>query len=78
MEKGKLVASTPQENRGMGESLTMLAEYKNKKVFYPDASNTWYQEIDKFDYNDPKILDENAHFTQLVWKATKKVGFGYA
>lgn len=78
LKKGQLVASTAQENRGMGESLSMLTEYKNKKVFYPNATNTWYQQIEKFDYTNPKIDNENAKFTQLVWKATKKVGFGYA
>ena len=62
----------------MGESLSMHKGYKNKKVFYPDATNTWYQQISKFDYNNPKIDIKNSKFTQLVWKSTKKVGFGYA
>ncbi len=38
----------------------------------------WYNE--KFDYkfNSNKYIKDTGHFTQLVWKSTELVGFGYS
>jgi len=35
---------------------------------------SWYDEVDKYDFNSPGLKDEAGHFTQLVWKDTKRVG----
>ncbi|VDK36569.1 unnamed protein product, partial [Dibothriocephalus latus] len=42
-----------------------------------DASNAWYSEIKDFKFGVQSI-QQCGHFTQLVWKATKLVGFGMA
>ncbi len=43
------------------------------------ANRAWYEEINDYNYDKPGYSLNNKqifHFTQLVWKATKKVGFG--
>jgi len=43
------------------------------------ATESWYSEIDDFDFNKPEAkLKGCGHFTQVIWKASQKVGFGIA
>ncbi|XP_032904586.1 uncharacterized protein LOC116990755 [Amblyraja radiata] len=43
-----------------------------------DASESWYNEIKKYDFKSPGFHSETGHFTQLVWKASRELGVGYA
>ena len=36
----------------------------------------WYNQIIYFDFQKPRITDQNSYFIQLVWRSTKKVGVG--
>uniref|UniRef100_A0A0N4ZN92 SCP domain-containing protein n=1 Tax=Parastrongyloides trichosuri TaxID=131310 RepID=A0A0N4ZN92_PARTI len=38
----------------------------------------WYYENSKYDYNKNEMVPGAKHFTQMVWKATKRIGCGYA
>ena len=39
---------------------------------------SWYNEIKEYDFNNPGFKSEAGHFTQIIWKDTKEVGFGFA
>lgn len=67
---------------GLGENLYRV------KITYPDqpvmpimvatqrSISQWYEEIKLYDYKNPVLANTTRHFTQLVWKKTKKLGFG--
>jgi uncharacterized protein YkwD len=38
----------------------------------------WYDEVSKYNYNNPGFSSETGHFTQVVWKNSKKLGCGKA
>ncbi|MFC5823527.1 CAP family protein [Nonomuraea insulae] len=43
-----------------------------------DAVNRWYNEISAYDFAAAQFSSGAGHFTQLVWKASTKVGIGRA
>eukprot|EP00775_Hariotina_reticulata_P009864 gene9864-10022_t len=42
------------------------------------AINTWYAEVDKYDYNNPGFTPNAGGFSQLVWADTQKIGCAVA
>ena len=42
-----------------------------------NACKSWYQEKKKYNFESNKYQNETGHFTQMVWKETKNIGFGY-
>ena len=41
------------------------------------AVDAWYNEISKYNYDDPGYSPQTGHFTQVVWKDSTEVGCGY-
>ncbi len=41
-------------------------------------TTSWYDEIKDYNFNKPGFKNGTGHFTQVVWKGSKQVGFGYA
>ena len=41
-------------------------------------TTSWYDEIKDYNFNKPGFKNGTGHFTQVVWKESKLVGFGYA
>ena len=41
-------------------------------------TDDWYNEVKQYDFNNPGYISGTGHFTQIVWKGSKQVGFGYA
>ena len=37
----------------------------------------WYDEKNKYDFNKNKYQKGTGHFTQMIWKDTKEIGFGW-
>ena len=38
----------------------------------------WYDEIKDYDFNKASFIPGTGHFTQVVWKNSREVGFGVA
>ncbi|CAF2092696.1 unnamed protein product [Rotaria magnacalcarata] len=74
---GKLVHST---NRvGLGENLYSVgssAPLRNLNGTH--SAQAWYNEVKSYNFGSPKFSSNTGHFTQVVWKNTKKFGIGYA
>ena len=41
-----------------------------------DVVRVWYREVKEYDFGSPAFSLETGHFTQVVWKATRRVGVG--
>lgn len=70
-------------HQGSGENLAFFfpAGQSNAYAF----QNSWYCEVQWYNFNDPKLVGGfkrgcdapvNGHFTQVVWKATTRLGCG--
>jgi glioma pathogenesis-related protein 2 len=67
------------DNEPLGENLYMQWISRGRvPVSVRSAMKSWYEEIDLYDFQHPKYSEETGHFTQLVWKSTKKLGVGVA
>ena len=40
--------------------------------------DSWYNEIQHYDFNQPGFRPDTSHFTQVVWKASHELGIGIA
>ena len=64
------------DNRYRGETLGENLYYTyGSEVTGAEASKNWYGEIKSYNYNGD-WSSGTGHFTQMVWKDTKEVGFG--
>ena len=62
------------DDNEIGENLYICQENKNLL----DICRDWYNEKEKYDFNLNKYQKGTGHFTQMVWKATKEIGFSYS
>jgi hypothetical protein len=42
------------------------------------ATASWYNEYKLYDFNAGAFTMQSGHFTQVVWKGSKKIGIGAA
>ncbi|ODM94780.1 Golgi-associated plant pathogenesis-related protein 1, partial [Orchesella cincta] len=63
---------------GAGENLIGGTGSWTADQFAESSAKMWYDEVQKYDYNRPGFSMATGHFTQLVWKNSQKLGFGYA
>jgi len=42
------------------------------------ATDGWYKEVKNYNYGNPGYADNTGHFTQVVWKGSKRLGVGTA
>ncbi|XP_002168712.1 uncharacterized protein LOC100204650 [Hydra vulgaris] len=68
---------THSKNSPYGENLYMISGGPAEGVCVK-ASTSWYNEISKYNFKKPGFSMNTGHFTQVVWKESKKVGFGIA
>ena len=56
----------------LGENITISKKEDPEKICMK-----WYNENKAYDFDSNKFQKEAIHFTQLVWKSTKEIGFGF-
>ena len=56
----------------------MLFGRSSKDYLNGAATQSWYDEIKVYNWKQPGFSMKTGHFTQVVWKGSKKVGFGFA
>ena len=82
LAKNNLFAHSSQAQSGTyGENL--FKAWGSPTYTYPaaDASVSWYSEVQYYNYATFTTTDPTkavGHFTAMVWKASTKVGYGYA
>ena len=72
-EIGKMEHSSYSDRHNCGENL--FGSFRGPE--FPDPSKLWYREIKDYDFDHPGG-HKAGHFTQLVWKASKKLGCAQA
>ncbi len=66
---------TTASGERLGQNLAMSSRTNWDPL---SATTLWYNEVSKYNFNQPGFSSACGHFSQLVWKGTQKVGFGYA
>ncbi|CAF1052213.1 unnamed protein product [Adineta ricciae] len=68
-------SSTPN----LGENLYMMrSSVRLGNINGGQATDSWYNEVKQYNYGRPGFSMATGHFTQVVWKSTKRIGVGYA
>jgi glioma pathogenesis-related protein 2 len=66
------------EQEHYGENL-YASHASNATPPRPEAVvDSWYNEIHRYDFNQPGFRPDTGHFTQVVWKASHELGIGIA
>lgn len=66
------------KNEELGENI-MRFKLNEANLYYlngSDVTDEWYNEESRYKYTG-KFSSNTGHFTQIVWKSTQKVGFGF-
>jgi uncharacterized protein YkwD len=59
-----------------GENIAII--HKDYATAAATAVRQWYEEVKGYSFSHPSLDDSTKHFSQVVWKGTKKVGMGLA
>jgi len=66
-------------NNGYGENLYMMSSSASLAGLHGNkGTQSWYDEIKDYSFNRPGFTMATGHFTQVVWKGTKRLGCGVA
>ncbi|MBF6467110.1 secretion protein [Nocardia beijingensis] len=76
-QKRAIDHSCPYKN-GAGENLVGGQGNWDGVSFVQMGTKMWYDEIKDYDFNNPGFSMSTGHFTQVVWKASTRLGIGYA
>ena len=60
------------------DSSIVICFYLDKGFDCQAATDLWYNEINSYDFGSPGYSESTGHFTQVVWKASTKLGIGKA
>lgn len=66
-----------RSNNSFGENLYMKGS-SNLQINGGEAVDSWYNEIAHYSFANPGFKSGTGHFTQVVWKDSKRLGVGVA
>lgn len=72
------IRTLQHSNSENGENLYYKSSSSPKELAGNEPVDSWYSEIKDYDFNNPGFSGNTGHFTQVVWKDSKEVGFGLA
>ena len=75
--RGKNDHSCPYKGK-TGENLARFSNKLGKDDAATTSTKNWYNEVKLYRYNNPGPAKKTGHFTQVVWKDSRKLGFGVA
>ncbi|XP_040899181.1 Golgi-associated plant pathogenesis-related protein 1-like isoform X2 [Toxotes jaculatrix] len=61
-----------------GENVFTMSSSADFKLTGKEAVDSWYSEIEDYDWNNPGDSESTGHFTQVVWKESTELGVGFA
>ena len=67
--------SIDNDDNNIGENLCIGID---KNINIEEACNSWYNEKANYNYDLNRYQKDAAHFTQMIWKETRQIGFGYS
>ena len=67
----KFFPNNVYNDSSLGENIIISSIKEPKEIF-----EKWYNEKNCYDFSLNKFQKGTGHFTQIVWKSTKEVGFG--
>ncbi|XP_020385271.1 uncharacterized protein glipr2 [Rhincodon typus] len=65
-------------NTEYGENLWYKWSIEAKPPTGTEVSESWYNEIKKYNFSSPGFKSGTGHFTQMVWKESREMGAGCA
>uniref|UniRef100_A0A3B1K5E8 SCP domain-containing protein n=1 Tax=Astyanax mexicanus TaxID=7994 RepID=A0A3B1K5E8_ASTMX len=73
-----LSIKTLQHSSGgkFGENLFYTWSSGGKSLTGREAVDSWYNEVKDYNYSRPGFSSGTGHFTQVVWKDSKELGYG--
>ncbi|KAM3910853.1 uncharacterized protein RB166_019653 isoform 2-T5 [Leptodactylus fuscus] len=72
------IRTLQHSNSKCGENLYYRSSSSPKDLAGNEPVDSWYSEIKNYDFSNPGFSSNTGHFTQVVWKDSKEVGFGLA
>ena len=82
--KSDIYSISPSGNKNknkenVGENIFTCTSILKTQCYNEDSTkpvDDWYNEINNYNFNDPGFTLDTAHFTQLIWKSTTRLGCG--
>ncbi|CAH8429950.1 unnamed protein product [Schistosoma guineensis] len=59
-----------------GQNMALIIGQQNCQIAGLNAIRAWYKQSENYDYNE-NYQEHKGYFTQMIWKKTKEVGFGF-
>ncbi|CAI2722462.1 unnamed protein product [Schistosoma spindalis] len=64
------------DNLIYGQNIALIIGQQNYQIAGLNAIQAWYKQSENYDYNEEN-QENKGYFTQMIWKKTKKVGYGF-